>query len=109
VEAKASKTDAETGRAATTMLPRDSKSIVDDHRSAHKRKTQAQVRAACFRPFVTLLTARPQGSGVTALILARFYMSPPRRSNRHGLDASESEPYRLIPDSHCAPQVRGCQ
>jgi hypothetical protein len=30
-----------------------------------------------IRPFVILLAARPQESGETALILARFYMSPP--------------------------------
>jgi len=30
-----------------------------------------------IRPFVILLAARPQESGETALILARFYISPP--------------------------------
>ena len=30
-----------------------------------------------IRPFVILLAACPQESGETALILARFYMSPP--------------------------------
>ena len=33
--------------------------------------------AALLRSFVSLLAARLQESDVTALILARFYMSPP--------------------------------
>ncbi len=35
--------------------------------------------AALLRSFVTLLAACPQKSGVTALILARFYISTSRR------------------------------
>jgi len=51
-----------------------------------------------IRSFVTLLAACPLESGATALILARFYMSPPASSNCDWLLAQEA--YRLLPVTH---------
>jgi len=43
--------------------------------AAHERATRGKTaQPRMIRSFVTLLTARPQKSGVTALILARFYL-----------------------------------
>ena len=52
---------------------------------------------AFIRPFVTLLTACPEESGETALILARFYMSPPAAPTPGGPDASPGTATGKVP------------
>jgi hypothetical protein len=56
--------------------------------------------AALLRSFVSLLAACPQKSGVTALILARFYISTSRRFHCCGYWFRKL--YRPLPDSHSA-------
>jgi hypothetical protein len=55
---------------------------------------------AFIRPFVTLLTACPEESGETALILARFYMSPPAAPTASGPDASPGTATGKVPSIH---------
>ncbi len=71
--------------------------------AAQKRDSRGNYfLAALLRSFVNLLAACPQESGVTALILARFRISPPAVFTAAAIGSGS---YRPLSDSHSTPGI----